>query len=193
MFVRDLVADVISAVPVAGVFHPVGRDDKDRMLRDVLFAGIAVDPDDMVNGASERVEQCGASACAVFLPRHRRDLTDRKPVVDHPAFVVEEIRRYKHFSSVVVVLLQHAVEPADRVVGQMFHGTAHIEHEYQFGKIFFHFLYPFIIYHRWFIFTTCFLFFRNCSVYPLKKLAKEHQNRRKSPLREQKLLHERAI
>ena len=61
--------------------------------------------------------------------------------MDHPAVVVEQVGRDQHLAPAVVMLLQDAVEAADGVVGQVRHGPAHVEDDYQFSKIFFHFLF----------------------------------------------------
>ena len=139
MSMLDFVLHMFGAELVRSVFHSVSRNDEDSVLGNVLLARIAMDSDNVLDCPADCIQQRGAAPCRIIFFRHGRDVGNRKTIVDHLALVVEDIGSNEDFALTVVVLLQNAVETPDGVVGQMSHGSAHIEDEYQFCEIFFHF------------------------------------------------------
>ena len=128
----------IAAVAMAGVFHAIGRDDKDGVLRTIFLPGVFVDVGDMVDRAADGVDQCGPTADKVLAIRHRLDLPHVHPVVDDRAVVGEKHRGDDGLPLRLLLALDHAVEAADGVGLQAGHGAALVENEHHFRQVLFH-------------------------------------------------------
>ena len=86
----DHLFDPFAVIATAGVFHTVGRDDKERVLGYILGSCVLVDVADVVDRAADGIEQRRAAAHIVIPLCHRRDILHRYTVVDDNALIVEE-------------------------------------------------------------------------------------------------------
>ena len=136
----DHVADLVEAVAAAGVLHAISDDDENGLLRDILLACVFVDVADVVDGATDGVEQGGAAADVVLGIRHGLDLVDLHAVVEDFGPVVEEQDRGQDLALFVFFFLSvdHAVEAADGVGLQAAHGTAAVQDQYKLSQILSH-------------------------------------------------------
>mgnify|MGYP006977363829 CR=1 FL=1 len=86
----DHLFDPFAVIAAAGVFHTVGRDDKERVLRYILGSCVLVDVADVVDCASNRIQQGGAAAHTILPISHGLDVSDINAVMDHFADIVKE-------------------------------------------------------------------------------------------------------
>ena len=128
----------VVAVAAAGIFHTVGSDDEEGLLRPVFLPGVLVDVADVMDSPAHRIQQCGAAPDKVFLFRQRRNLLQGHPIVNHLNFVVEEHRGNQSLTRLPFLLFDHGVEAADGVRFQSCHGAAAVEDKYDFRQILFH-------------------------------------------------------
>lgn len=83
----DHLLDLRAAVAVAGVFHPVGGDDEERMSRYVLRARIFMNVADVTDRAADSVYQGRTAASRVIRSGQGLHVRDCPAVVDERAFV----------------------------------------------------------------------------------------------------------
>ena len=108
------------------------------MLRAILLAGVLVNVADVVNRAADGVQQRRAAARDILPIGQRLDPPDVDAVVDDLALVGKEYRRNKRVALSGLLLRNHRVEAADRVLFQPRHGTAAVQNENQLRQILFH-------------------------------------------------------
>ena len=120
------------------VLHAVGHDDKDGVLGNILRSCILVHIPDMVDRAAERINECGTAAHLILRCRHRLNFPDIHTVMDDPAVAGKENCGDQRFALGFPLLLNHAVETADRILLQSEHGTALIKNKDHFCQIFSH-------------------------------------------------------
>ena len=131
----DHLLHLIGGILLAGVFQPVGRDDEQRVCGDVFFSLVAVDILHMLHGHADRVDQCGTSAHRVIGIGQRGNVLQSQTVVQGQDLVVEQHGRHITFPRLFLLLFEHRVEPADRVLLQPRHRTGAVEDEHQLGGI----------------------------------------------------------
>ena len=86
----DHAAHFFEAVRAAGIFHAVGCDDKDGLLRDILIPGVFVYIPDVVDRTADCVQEGGAAADVVLTICHGFYFLESHPVVDDFLPVVKE-------------------------------------------------------------------------------------------------------
>ena len=72
------------------IFHSIRRDDEQGVRRNIFLSRILVDVADVVDCASNRIQQGGAAAHAILPIRHGLDVSDIDAVKDHFADIVKE-------------------------------------------------------------------------------------------------------
>lgn len=120
------------AVDAAGVFHAVCCDDEERFFGTIFVTGVFVDVADVMDGAADGVEKCGAAADEIIILGKRFYVPDRNAIVDDIAAVVEENCGDKGFAVLLLLFFQHRVESSDGVLFKAAHGTAAVQNEYDF-------------------------------------------------------------
>ena len=134
----DHLFDPLAVIAAAGIFHAIGRDDKERVLGDILGSCVLVDVADVVDRAADGIEQRRAAAHIVIPLRHRCDVLYRYAVVDDNALIVEEHCRDQRLAGLIFLLCDHGVEPADGIRLQAGHRAAAVKDEYNLRQVLFH-------------------------------------------------------
>ncbi len=81
---------------MAGVFLPIGGNNKHRVCRDILRAGILVYIPNMVDGAANGIHQRSAAADGIISCRHPRHCFQVNTVMKHTDLMVKEHCGYIH-------------------------------------------------------------------------------------------------
>ena len=135
----DHAADLIVRVVPAGILHTVRRDDENGLLRHILLTRVLVDRLNVLNRSAHCIQKRCAAAHVILSVRHRLNLADINTVIGHFGSVVKEYDRNIRFTVFPLLLLDHAVEAADRIFFQAPHGAASVKDHYEFCQTFFHF------------------------------------------------------
>ena len=133
--VSDHLPHLFIRVLMAGIFHAVGGDDKQRLLRSILGPGILMHHANVLDGAAHGIQQRRGAAHAVLLFGHRLHLLQRHPIVDDHAVIVKQHGAYQRLTRLLFLLPQHAVETADGVLLQTTHRAAAIQDKNQFSHV----------------------------------------------------------
>ena len=83
--------------------------------RNIFLSHILVDVADVVDCASNRIQQGGAAAHTILPISHGLDVSDINAVMDHFAYIVKEDGGDQRFAGSFLLLFNHGVEAADCV------------------------------------------------------------------------------
>ena len=108
------------------------------MRRNIFLSRILVDVADVVDRASNRIQQGGAAAHAILAIRHGLDVSDIDAVMDHFADIVKEDSGDQRFAGSFLLLFNHGVEAADCVGLEPTHGTAAVKDKDDLSQILIH-------------------------------------------------------
>ena len=125
-------------IETACIFHSIRRDNKQGVRRNIFLPRILVDVADVVDRASNRIQQGGAAAHAILAIRHGLDVSDIDAVMDHFADIVKEDGGDQRFAGSFLLLFNHGVEAADCVGLKSTHGTAAVKDKDDLSQILIH-------------------------------------------------------
>ncbi|MPM86266.1 hypothetical protein SDC9_133355 [bioreactor metagenome] len=107
-----------------------------------MRGGLALRVGDLIHRAPDCIKQRRAAAHKVVLLRNGAYAAQRNPIMQQFICVVKQRRRYRARAVLVLLLLQQAVEAADRIALQSAHRTGSIQNKYQFRTPLFHVVLP---------------------------------------------------
>lgn len=125
----------LGRVAAAGILYAVSDDDEESALRNVFRPGVLVDASDVMDGATDGVQQGGTATDIVLLFRDGQDLAYVYPVMEHLDLVIKEDGGDKSLSWFFLLLFDHGIEATDGVFLQPLHGAATVQNEHQFCQI----------------------------------------------------------
>lgn len=125
-------------IETACIFHSIRRDNKQGVRWNIFLPRILVDVADVVDRASNRIQQGGAAAHAILAIRHGLDVSDIDAVMDHFADIVKEDSGDQRFAGSFLLLFNHGVEAADCVGLKSTHGTAAVKDKDDLSQILIH-------------------------------------------------------
>ena len=134
----DHLLNTRAIIATARIFHSIRRDDEQGVLRNIFLSRILVDVADVVDRASDRIQQGGAAAHAIISLSHGLDVSDIDAVMDHFAYIVKEDGGDQRFAGSFLLLFNHGVEAADRVGLKPTHGAAAVKDEDDLSQILIH-------------------------------------------------------
>ena len=122
----------------AGILHTVRRDDKQGLLRNILFLHVVMDPINVVDCPADRIQKSRTTPHIVLGIIHRLNLADILPVVKHLRQVIEQDDRYIGLSVFPSLLLKKTIETTDRIRLQPGHRPAPVKDKYKLCGICLH-------------------------------------------------------
>ena len=138
LLASDHAAHLFQAVGTAGIFHAVGRDDEDGLFGHVFLSGVFMHVADVVDRMSECIQKRRAAPYIVLTSGHGLNLADIHAVVENFLHIVEENCGHISFPVLFFLLIDHAVETADRIGFQPVHGSASVQYKNKFCQSFSH-------------------------------------------------------
>ena len=125
-------------IETACIFHSIRRDNKQGVRWNIFLSRILVDVADVVDCASNRIQQGGAAAHTILPISHGLDVSDIDAVMDHFADIVKEDSGDQRFAGSFLLLFNHGVEAADCVGLKSTHGTAAVKDKDDLSQILIH-------------------------------------------------------
>lgn len=90
LLVLDHLLNTSAIIATTRIFHSIRRDDEQGVRRNIFLSHILVDVADVVDCASNRIQQGGAAAHTILPISHGLDVSDINAVMDHFAYIVKE-------------------------------------------------------------------------------------------------------
>ena len=138
LFPLDHPADLLVTKPLAGVFQPIGGDDKDDLFGTFVLRQMTLDIHHLFHAVTDGIQQRRTAPDVVVLFGQRRNSLQRKTVVQQLHLMVEQDGGHVGLALLLLLPGQHSIEPADGVRFQSAHGAAAVEDKNKLCKILLH-------------------------------------------------------
>ena len=138
LLMLDHLLNTSAIIATTRIFHSIRRDDEQGVRRNIFLSRILVDVADVVDCASNRIQQGGAAAHTILPISHGLDVSDINAVMDHFADIVKEDSGDQRFAGSFLLLFNHGVEAADCVGLKSTHGTAAVKDKDDLSQILIH-------------------------------------------------------
>lgn len=135
LLMLDHLLNTSAIIATTRIFHSIRRDDEQGVRRNIFLSRILVDVADVVDCASNRIQQGGAVAHTILPISHGLDVSDINAVMDHFAYIVKEDGGDQRFAGSFLLLFNHGVEAADCVGLEPTHGTAAVKDKDDLSQI----------------------------------------------------------
>ena len=109
---------------MASIFKTVCCDDEHGFSRNVLFSSISMDIYDMLDRRTNGIQKSRTASWNIFLSRQKWNCVNIHPIMDAFDAGIKENRCDIGISSLLLLLLDKAVKPADSVSFESMHRSA---------------------------------------------------------------------
>lgn len=111
LLMLDHLLNTSAIIATTRIFHSIRRDDEQGVRRNIFLSRILVDVADVVDCASNRIQQGGAAAHTILPISHGLDVSDINAVMDHFADIVKEDGGDQRFAGSFLLLSIMALKP----------------------------------------------------------------------------------
>ena len=119
--------DLIVSVVAAGIFHAIGGDDEQGLIRHILAPSIFMDVADVMNRTADCIQESRTAPDIVFFVCHGRDVLQRQSIVDDLAFIVKQHSGDHSIAGFFSLLFNQRIKTADSVLLQPSHRAAPVK------------------------------------------------------------------